>query len=458
MLQSWKEVLPGDHYAVRTTGVLHSFAHKVVTSLYQPLVGIEAVSLYFTLWQEIGEADRGFLSTHHHLMSMMNLSLDRILKARKKLEAVSLLCTWKKKQEQPSFFLYQLVPPMTPDQFFHDPLLGVFLFHQVGSRDFQRLSRSFQVTKVQTGDYDDISASFDDVFESIPSDERSEEKQETADSPGWAGADSAGALRLKKGFDFKTLRAYLSDAILDEEALNDEVREAVEKLAFVYRTDPFDMSRAIETASLHTGSVDIEQLRKEVRDIYRLEHGFGVKPALYERTQPSGQSEMNGRQPQNEEERLIAWYETNSPYQLLEQLGHGSRPAAADLRLIENLMLDTKLNPGVINVLIDYVAKVNDYNLNKFYVEKIAAQWARANVRTVRQAMTVAREEKRKREQSRQQTAKKKPGRQRTSGSANHHEVIPEWMKENKPSSGSGVSDEEARKRAKWLEDYLNSI
>ncbi|RYL94620.1 replication initiation and membrane attachment family protein [Sporolactobacillus sp. THM19-2] len=457
MLQSWKEILPGDHYAVRSVGILHFYDQKIITSLYQPLVGIEATSLYFTLWQELDASVQGILSTHHHLMSVMNLSLDRILKARKKLEAVGLIQTLKKKQSDPGLFLYRLFPPMTPARFFHDDLLSVFLYHQIGSRDFKKLAQLFEVKTIRMDEFQDLSAAFDDVFESLPSGEVSEEKAATPDGTSWEGRAESGQIHLRKPFNFQELRGYLSDAILTEDALTDEVKAAVEKLAFVYQTTPFDMSRAIESASLHTGIVDIEMLRKEVRDFYKLEHGPEEMPALYDRTQPSSHSEMKGKEPRNEEEQLIAWYETNSPYQLLEQLGYGSRPAAPDLRLVENLMFDTKLPPGVINVLIDYVAKVNDNNLNKSFVEKIAAQWSRANVRTVREAMFVAREEKRKRDDQKQSPVKK-TNRPRRTAERVHHEVVPEWMKGKSHETKDKVSEEEARKRAKWLEDYLNSI
>ena len=50
-------------------------------------------------------------------------------------------------------------------------------------------------------------------------------------------------------------------------------------------------------------------------------------------------------------------------------------------------MLDQKLNPGVINVLIDYVLKVNNKKLNKDYIETIVGQWKRLKVETVVDAM-----------------------------------------------------------------------
>lgn len=458
MLQSWKEVLPGDHYRVQADGQLHSFDQRVITCLYQPLIGIEAASMYFTLWQEIDDSEE-FL-THHHLMGTMNVSLDRILSARKKLEAIGLLQTLKKKAASPGQFLYRLEPPLTPDLFFKDGFLNLFLYRQVGPREYKKLSLQFADVSVQIDSYEDVSAHFDDVFESISTSESVDETI-AAQSPGsWKARAEAPKISFSNAFDFKKLDMLLSDAILSEDALTDEVKLSIEKLAFVYQMDPYDMSRALQAAALHTGTVDIEKLRKEVRDFYLLEHGPDEMPALYERTQPPEEREIKDIDPQNEEEQLIAWYEQNSPYQLLEALGRGSKPAAPDLRLIENLMFDTKLNPGVVNVLIDYISKVNDHNLNKSFVEKVAAQWARANVRTVRQAMTYAREEQRKREQQKPASSARSTKRPYRKTSQNeHHEVVPEWMKnqsqqEKQPSS----NDDEVKQRAKWLEDYLNSI
>ncbi|MCL1630597.1 DnaD domain protein [Sporolactobacillus sp. CPB3-1] len=459
MLQSWKEVLPGDHYRVQIHGLLHSFDQRVITCLYQPLVGLEAVSMYFTFWQEASDSEAFF--THHHLMGAMNLPLDRILLSRKKLEAIGLLHTFKKKESAPGQFVYRLEPPLTPNQFFNDGCLNLFLYRQVGPREYKRLIQMFTESSMDTEGYDEISVCFDDVFQSLPSAESAEERLMEASSGDTSFRSEAPGVGFRNHFDFKKMLVYLSDAIVDEDALTEEVRLAIDKLSFVYQLEPFDMSRAVQAAALHTGTIDIETLRKEVRDFYLLEHGPDELPALYERTQPAKDRELDEKKPETEEEKLIAWYERNSPYQLLEALGGGSRPAAPDLRLVENLMFDTQLNPGVINVLIDYISQINDHNLNKSFVEKVAAQWARANIRTVRGAMVYAREEQKKRAQiqNRSQASQNKTRQKRKTAQNEHHEIIPEWM--NKPEQAEPKSredDEAVEQRVKWLEDYLKNI
>ena len=59
-------------------------------------------------------------------------------------------------------------------------------------------------------------------------------------------------------------------------------------------------------------------------------------------------------------------------------------------------MLEQKLNPGVVNVLIDYVLKVNNKKLQKDYIETIVGQWKRLKVETVVDAMEVCKKEHKK--------------------------------------------------------------
>ena len=51
--QSWMELLPIDRYKVSAKGLLHNYDRKVLTMLYQPLIGSRAFSLYMTLWGEL---------------------------------------------------------------------------------------------------------------------------------------------------------------------------------------------------------------------------------------------------------------------------------------------------------------------------------------------------------------------------------------------------------------------
>ena len=56
-------------------------------------------------------------------------------------------------------------------------------------------------------------------------------------------------------------------------------------------------------------------------------------------------------------------------------------------------MVDYDLPPGVVNVLIDYVLRINDNKLTKNFILSIASQWKRSGIKTVPEAMAICKKE-----------------------------------------------------------------
>ena len=89
--------------------------------------------------------------------------------------------------------------------------------------------------------------------------------------------------------------------------------------------------------------------------------------------------------------KMIYTFETTSPYDFLKSKHNGAEPVKRDMQLLENLIVDYKLKPGVVNVLIDFVLRTQDNKLNRSYVETIAGQWSRKKIETVEDAVELAR-------------------------------------------------------------------
>lgn len=119
MAQHWQEILPVDRYIVAASGLLHDYDRKVLTFLYQPLIGPVCFSLYMTLWAEL-EENRLWSesSSHHNLMTMMDMNLKEIYQARLKLEGIGLMKCYVRHDDDNREFIYELLPPLTPEQFF----------------------------------------------------------------------------------------------------------------------------------------------------------------------------------------------------------------------------------------------------------------------------------------------------------------------------------------------------
>ena len=122
-------------------------------------------------------------------------------------------------------------------------------------------------------------------------------------------------------------------------------------------------------------------------------------------------------------------------------------PSARDLRLIESLLTDMKLKPGVVNVLIAYILKINNQKLSKNYVETIAGQWKRLNIETVEDAMRLS-EKEHKRVKKKLEANKKTKSVETKQKEA----PVPDWF--NKELDTVGISSEEQKE----LDDIIKNI
>ena len=141
-------ILPADQYLVINKTVLHSEDRRLLTMLYQPIIGYTAVSLYFTLIDDLDSLKQMSEDlTHHHLMATMQLKLEDIMIAREKLEAVGLLKTYVKSGNV-NHYVYLLYSPISANEFFHHPILNIVLYNNlVSSIPSSIVSRLFHYKK-----------------------------------------------------------------------------------------------------------------------------------------------------------------------------------------------------------------------------------------------------------------------------------------------------------------------
>lgn len=460
MEYSWKELIAVDRYIVHAKGILSELDRKVLTLLYQPLIGAQAYSLYMTLWSELEQARLwSEETTHHSLMAIMQCSLPMIYAERLKLEGIGLLNTYMKRtnEDDERVFIYELLLPLTPEQFFNDGVLNVFLYDRVGKTKFQKLKKFFSDRAIDRTSFTPITRSFHDVFSSIQPEKMihklsDEAKQEVMlqDGQQYIGKERAIYKMQDDIFDFDAFYAGLSHHLVPRRAITEKVKDAIKKLSFLYGIGPLDMQKIVMGVIDPAEQIDIEALRKAAQEWYQFERGEAL-PRLYDRVQPLAERTMAHAEPKNEEEYLMKQLETVSPRQLLMDFSGGVEPALADLQLIEDIMFKQKLPPGVMNVLIYYVMLRTDMKLPKKYVEKIASSWARKKVRTVKQAMELAKKEAREYEtfmKEKEQKGSKKPIRT---------ELLPDWLQTDYSQfeRKQVKSEEELEQKRRELEERL---
>ena len=116
MVHMYKELLATDHFEITLPQALSTNERQLLTLFYQPLTGPDPISLYLTLWAE-GEDYTTDKMTHYYLMNVLGMSVRSIFEARIALEAIGLLRTWRKDENDSRTFIYELVRPLEARSF-----------------------------------------------------------------------------------------------------------------------------------------------------------------------------------------------------------------------------------------------------------------------------------------------------------------------------------------------------
>ena len=431
-------ILPADTYTVFNKTVLSSEDKKIISLLYQPIIGYEAVALYHTLVDELDKQD--LISkdyTHYHLMTMMQLKLEEIVKAREKLEAIGLLKTYYKK-DSVNQYVYLLYSPISVHEFFNHPILNIVLYNNLGKKEYEQVLNYFKVPRVNLKDYEDITHNFDEVFTSVPKNQL----------PGSVDIihPEKNDLLLKNEIDFNLLMASIPDQEKSEKCFSEETKDLITKLSYIYDLNTVDMQGIVRNALNEKGLIDKTVLRKSCRDYYQFDHNGNLPTLIYNR-QPEFLKKPVGDQ--SKWAKMVYTFENITPYQLLKAKYKGAEPTDRDKRLIENLLIDQKLNPGVINVLISYTLKMNNEQFKKHYIETIAGQWKRLGIETVEDAMKTSEKEYKKWKKSKESKEEKKslPTRKKTDS-----ENLPAWFDQKQDITEISHEEEEE------LDQLLNEL
>ena len=353
--------------------------------LYQPIIGHTAVSLYFTLIDDLQKKE--IMSdelTHHHLMSTMQLKLEDIIIAREKLEAVGLIKTYLKK-DHVNNYVYVLFSPLSANEVFNHPILNVVLYNNLGKKEYEKLVNCYKIPRINLKDFEDITANFNDIFTSVSGNVFVENDNIIS--------KNKSELKFNNKVDFNLLISSIPKSMVNEKCFNDDTKNLIESLAFIYNIDNLNMQSLVRNSLNERGMIDKIELRKNCRNFYQFEEDGKLPTLIYSKQPdylktPTGDSSNRAKQ--------IYTFENITPYDYLRSKYKNGEPTLRELKIVEDLIINYKMKPGVVNVLISYVLKVNNQKFTRSYVETVASQWSRLNIETVDEAMRVAEKEHKK--------------------------------------------------------------
>lgn len=442
-----------DSYQVKASGILTGADRKIITMLYQPLMGAECLALYQTLFTEV-EENRLWSEAHSHvqLLNMLDISLKALFEARLKLEGLGLLKSYVKTENDQRFYVYEILPPLSPEKFFSDGLLNIYLYSKIGNTQFQRLRRFFADEAFETDTYSEITRSFQDVFEPFKGGASAAEPVSNQ-----VLVDKVAAKEIEfddASFDFHLFLSLLSPGMITREKITKEVRQTILKLHGIYQVSEKDMPSYLYRALDSNGEIDIVYLRKIVREGYTIENG--APPKLQMKHETSIKEEPEVKETLNDEEALQVYLESITPFQLLVDISDGAVPAETDLRVVEEVMNQQNLPVPVMNVLIEYVLLRLDRKLSKNYMMTIAAHWKRKNVKTSKEAMDLAWQEHEKYKRLQEEPATpKNTNYNRNYQKSTRKEILPDWFdKEQVTPAENKMTDKEKQ----TLEEQVREI
>lgn len=414
------KLLPGEGYQVCVIEEAPMNYSYSLSHLYQPIAGIEAVALYRTLLDETvfpTETPR----THHHLMNYLNMPLDKIYEARLKLEALGLLKTFESTNDSVRIFHYEILPPMSPSAFFDEPVLAGMLLQELGDQKLRDLEALVMPKRHHTEEDTDVTASFDEVFGQARSGYKQEHHVEKLEKG--PNTDAAAAK-----VDFNWLAQSLKKQMLPfSKILSEENRRIISQMAVYYGLHTIELENSLVWALTDENELDRKEFDAACRVIFndrdRQEPVRSMEQMKQEAVQEPVKTE--GRKG-----TLLYKFETMSPREILEDMSNGNNASEQDLKMISDIMTAQGLSLPVMNVLVHYVLLKNDMRLSKPYLESIAGHWSRAKLSTAKEAMEYA-----KKGQQEQ-----KSGSKRGYAKNVKKEIVPDWIKKNKPAESTSIS------------------
>ena len=423
-------ILPADTYQVINKSIITEEDKRILNMLYLPIVGPLPVMLYNMFLVDLDKLQAvSTVNSHAHLLSTLRVSVNEYVEARNSLEAIGLLKTYFK-ADSVNNYIYELYSPISAYDFFAHPIFNMVLYNNVGKKEYEKLSLYFKNVKISKDEYIDVTHSFSQVFKSIPS---------TSFDTTTDGIRKYNKLKLNIDSDFDI--NFLIETMpmgIDKKIFTKDLQELIISLAYLYDLDAPRMQNIIKSCINERGTINREELRKMTRTHYQFDHN-GILPTVIEHTQPECYRKPIGDN--SNLAKMIYTFETVNPYDFLKSKHNGAEPVKRDIQLLEELIVDYKLKPGVVNVLVDYVLKTNDNKLSRSLVETIAGQWSRKKIETVEEAMDIAK----KNHKTVTKTAVKKK-------QTMVEKEVPVWF--DKETKAKEATDEERQMIEEMLKEY----
>ena len=412
-----------DMFEVKIASLLADYDRETITNLYQPIIGYTALAIYFSFWSESKNQKVLSLSSHEQFLARMKMNPGTFLEGRKLLEAVGLIKTRLEKIKDIKLYHYEVMAPKTPNGFFSDTLLYGLLIQALGESEAERLKRVYKVHHIEELG-EDISSSFNDIFH--PDFEDAAFMKASNNNEVIAGRNKS-KMVTEFSYDefFKCLK---EDSQISENAFTKKEMKEIERLASLYGVSELVAAHVVincYSPEKEKGKrVDLSQVNEDLKN--EISYSQSSRKSNHKKNKVIGDEGLAAK---------IKYFEIASPKEVLSVLQNGTKPARADLNIINSLSKDYNLPNPVINVAIDFILTMNNNVLSTYNAEKIAASLSREKIETAVDAMEYLRsnyvkENKKSNKKSSYQKETQEPAKQNVEASEEDDKELLEFFRD----------------------------
>jgi replication initiation and membrane attachment protein DnaB len=341
------EIKDEDEYCSQCMHGISQEALRTLMTLYQPLVGSDAVLVYLTLAAE-AESTYG-RDSFQRIFALTGIPAATFAKACAKLEEYMLLRTYKKEDESHSSYIFLLNLPLSAKDFSTN---GFYIsrYQKIMGQGQTEVS----LTKAMGGTvslqgYKDVTH----AIKNLKTEDYDRTIAYAEVKPQYVFSSEDAAIN----FDYERFLAKCTALVFPIELRSQDNMALIGRLATVYGLSPERMIILTkECVHLSTMEFDSEKLK--------------IKAARAE------SDAVTGNDP----------YEI-SPVSFLQSKQNGVPVSYTDKKLVERLSTEMHFSNTVINIMLEYILKVSQNRLSPKFVDMVAGEWARDGIATKEQAL-----------------------------------------------------------------------
>ena len=399
-----------DRITIYASTTLNGDDVNVITLLYAPLIKADAYKMYMTMHSLLNRTSlTSHTLLHKEILDILGLDSKSFTEARLKLEAIGLLSTYKHENE----YIFLLKSPLTAKGFLSDGVLGMYLYSLLGDAEFKRIQKLFQITKVDKTNFQEITASFDDVFESV-------EEVDIKNKEYIVDRRLNTGIKIKNyEFDFNLFASGIAASFLEGKRITKRFETFIINIAYAYGFSESEMQEIYNKSLNSSGNFDYSLCSKRSREKYA---------TLHEAKLPTMSVKKEAEISEAEELFLSL-----PAKKIIETSTKSGMALAHEIDTVQQLYQEyhDQLPRSVINVCVAYAIKKCDGTVPVYnYFDKILKDWI---LKGIVDFVSADREAKKEYTQTDKKKPRYKDGRRVASE--------PEWLKEYEEKFEEGVVD-----------------